>query len=79
MDEMQMPTKWEEGAGGGHFLDAGALRLETFFYEDAWRWCVVSGADDVEAQGVADDEEGAKSKAVAWARERLTAALRQLP
>ena len=79
MDEMQMPAEWKEGVAGSHFLDAGVFRLETFFYEDAWRWCVVSGTDDVEAQGIAADEDSAKSNAVAWARERLTTALRRLP
>ncbi|WP_156951948.1 hypothetical protein [Bradyrhizobium sp. WSM1743] len=78
MDEMQMPAEWKEGVGG-HFLDTGIFRLETFLHENAWRWCVVSGTDDVEAQGVADDQEGAKSDAVAWTREQLTTALRRLP
>ncbi|UFW46270.1 MULTISPECIES: hypothetical protein [Bradyrhizobium] len=78
MDEMQMPAEWKIGPAGGHFLDTGIFRLETFFYEDAWRWCVVSGTDDVEAQGVADDQAGAKSNAVAWARAHLTTALRRL-
>lgn len=64
MDEMQMPAEWKEGVVGGHLLDTGIFRLETFFYENAWRWCVVSGRDDVEAQCVADDREGAKSDAV---------------
>jgi len=77
-DRSQMSAEWRKSASG-HTFDADVLRLDTFHYQDAWRWCVTSASDDVVAQGVADDEEDAKTKAVAWARERLTAALRQLP
>lgn len=76
---MRCPSQQnEKGQWPRSFLDTGVLRLETFFYEDAWRWCVLSGTDAVEAQSAADDEEDAKSHAAAWARERLTTALRQL-
>ena len=72
-----MPAEWRKSASG-HTFDADLLRLDTFHYQEAWRWCVTDASDDVVAQGVADDEEDAKTKAIAWARERLTAALRQL-
>ena len=78
MDESQMPAVWRKSTSG-HTLDAIVLRLDTFYYQDAWRWCATDASDDVDAQGVADNEEDAKAKAVAWARERLTTALRQLP
>jgi hypothetical protein len=78
MDESQMPSEWRKSTSG-HTVDAVVLRLDTFHYQDAWRWCVTDASDDVVAQGVAGDEEDAKAKAVAWAREHLTTALRELP
>jgi hypothetical protein len=78
MDELQMSAEWRK-SNPAIPLDAIVLRLDTFYYQDAWRWCAKDVSDDAEAQGVADDEEDAKAKAVAWARERLTTALRQLP
>jgi hypothetical protein len=77
LDGAQMSAEWRKSASG-HTFDADLLRLDTFHYQDAWRWCVTDTSDDVMAEGVADDEEGAKSKAIAWARARLTTALRQL-
>ncbi|SHG19835.1 hypothetical protein SAMN05443248_0654 [Bradyrhizobium erythrophlei] len=74
----QMSAEWRKSPSG-HTFDADVLRLDTFYYQDAWRWCVTDTSDVVVAQGVADDKEDAKAKAVAWARERLTTALRQLP
>ncbi|MCP1838763.1 hypothetical protein ACVIHI_008312 [Bradyrhizobium sp. USDA 4524] len=73
-----MSAEWSKSAAG-HTFNADVLRLDTFHYRDAWRWCVTDASDDVVAQGVTDNEKDAKAKAVAWARERLTSALRRLP
>ncbi|QOZ33271.1 hypothetical protein [Bradyrhizobium sp. CCBAU 53421] len=73
-----MSAEWRETAAGLTF-NADVLRLNTFYYQEVWRWCVTDVSDDVVAQGVADDEEDAKAKAVAWARECLTTALGKLP
>lgn len=72
-----MPVEWKKSAAG-HTFNADVLRFDTFFYQEAWRWCVTDVSDDVVAQGVADDEEEAQAKAVAWARECLTTALGKL-
>lgn len=58
----------------GHFLDTKIFPLETFFYENPWRWCVVSGTDDVDAQGVAENQEGARPDAVTRAADHRAAA-----